>query len=260
MLNQIFLKMKKSIYILLTLLSIILAFACEDSATEEFNNANEEASEKLMKSISVFSIDDSADNTTIIMSYENNKLSSVSDGTEISYFIYNGSELGTITGDSDDFSMEELYDSPYNAFEEGEVLEYDANGNPFKLSFFEEDYDYFLDTVELKEYTAEVTYDSSPNPYFYTLKAAGLIEVMDKVQLNLNLNPQPSQIVKARVLFPLNNPSKIVYKDENGEIIYIIDADYVYDNENYPKSATVSATSIEDNEVSFFNTSFSYVN
>lgn len=252
--------MNKPIYLCLTILSLALAFNCEDSTTEEFNEINGDVSEKLVKSISVISLDDSADNTTITMSYENEKLSSVSDGTDISYFIYNGSQLENITGDSEDFGMEELYESPYNALETGEVMEYDANGNPSKLLFFGEHYDYNTGTTEIREYTAEISYDNAHNPYFYTFSAAGLIDAMDRVQLNLSINAQPSQIVKAKTLFPLNNPSKVVYKDENGIITYVMDADYVYDNENYPTSATVTATSIEDNEVSFYKTNIQYVN
>ncbi|WNH09898.1 hypothetical protein [Thalassobellus suaedae] len=252
--------MKKSIYLWLTVFSLILSFSCEDSVTEEFNEVNGNVAEKLIKSISVISADESVDNSTIIMSYENTKLSSISDGSDISYFIYNGNDLAKVTGQTEDFNMEELYGSPYDAFETGQVLEYDANNNPYKLLFFEEVYDYSTNTIDIKEYIAEVTYDNSPNPYFYSLEAAGLIDAMDKVQLNLSINSQPSEILKARALFPLNNPSKVVYKDENGDIIYIIDAEYVYDNENYPKSASVIATSIEDNTTSFYTTSFLYVN
>jgi hypothetical protein len=83
---------------------------------------------------------------------------------------------------------------------------------------------------------------------------------MDDVQLNFSMNPQVPEIVKARSLFPMNNPSQIVYKNEEGELIYTINISYVYDSENYPTSATVTNVSIEDSEESTYSAVFEYVN
>ena len=118
-----------------------------------------------------------------------------------------------------------------------------------KIEFFEEDYDYQSNSYVTKTYTAEVSYDDAHNPYFYTLEAGGIIDVLDGVQLNFSLNPQVPEIVKARLLFPVNNPSQIIYKNEEAEIIYTI-------NVNYPTSAKVTAVSIEDSEQSIYSASF----
>ena len=83
---------------------------------------------------------------------------------------------------------------------------------------------------------------------------------MDGVQLNFSLNPQIPEIVQARILFPLNNPSQIIYKNEEGETIYTINANYIYNNENYPTSATITAVAVEDSEQSTYSAVFEYVN
>ena len=82
---------------------------------------------------------------------------------------------------------------------------------------------------------------------------------MDDVQLNFSMNPQIPEIVQARLLFPVNNPSQIIYKNEEGEIINTINVNYSYDNENYPTSATVTAVSIQDSEQSTYSAIYQYV-
>ena len=155
--------------------------------------------------------------------------------------------------------MEELYESPYDAFETGDVLEYDENGNPELLEFREDEYDYDMDDYVTKLYTAELVYDDAPNPFYYTLQAGGLIDVLDGVQLNFSVNPQLPEIVQARLLFPVNNLSQIIYKDEEGEIVYTINANFVYDEDNYPTSATVTAVSSDYDDQDTFTTTFTYV-
>src|SRR5690606_11983756 len=146
--------------------------------------------------------------------------------------------LSNIGGeDVDVLNIEELYKSPYDAFEMGQVVEYDDNGNPYLIQLYQEDYDYDTDQVKIIEYTAEITYDDVHNPYYYTLQSAGIIDVLDKVQLNFSSAPQSSKVVKARLLFPVNNPSKIVYKNQTGIPQYQIEMDYTYDDDNYPISA-----------------------
>ena len=73
------------------------------------------------------------------------------------------------------------------------------------------------------------------------------------------MNPQIPEIVQARLLFPVNNLSQIIYKNEEGEIIYTTNANYVYDNENYPTSATITSMSVENSEQRTFSLIFEYV-
>jgi hypothetical protein len=253
-------KKQKSLIALLCI-SLFTLSCSEDSVSDEFNDANGNVQVKLIESISIVSAQDSQENKNILLSYTSNGLlNTITDGIETSIFVYdNNNDLSNITGEGDNLSIEELYESPYDAFETGEVIEYDDNGNPRKIEFYEEEYDFNTDSYITKIYTAEISYDDTHNPYFYTLEAGGIIEVLDGVELNFSMNPQVPEIVQARLLFPVNNPSQIIYKNEEGEIIYTINVNYVYDNENYPTSATVTAVSIEDSEQSTYSAIFEYV-
>jgi len=254
--------MKKPINLICTFFTLALVFSCsDDSVSDEFTDANGNASKKLIKTISTTSAQDPQENKNIILSYTSDgKLNTISDGFETSIFVYDEGELSNITGGGDNLNTEDLYESPYDAFETGYVLIYDENDNPKEIEFYEEEYVYETGNFITKVYTAEVFYDDAPNPYFFTLEAGGIIEVMDDVQLNFSMNPQVPEIVKARSLFPMNNPSQIVYKNEEGELIYTINISYVYDSENYPTSATVINVSIEDSEESTYSAVFEYVN
>ncbi|WP_452220555.1 hypothetical protein [Lacinutrix salivirga] len=246
--------------ITLSLLMVAVFTSCDDSTSEEFNNNNPNAVEKLITSIAMVSAQDMTENTTITINYnENNRVTSATDGQETSLFVYDNGDLTNITGQGDTFNIEELYESPYDAFETGEVEEYDANGNPKTIRFFEEEYDFNTNTYTTLEYTAEVSYDSQPNPYFYTLEAAGLIDVMDDVDLNFSMNPSAPEIVQARALFPSKNIKEIIYKDSEGNIEYEIKADYNYNSANYPTSATITGESVQDEEINVYSLTYSYM-
>ncbi|MBD0831314.1 hypothetical protein [Aestuariibaculum sediminum] len=247
----------RNIYLLTCL---ALAFSCSDSATDEFEEVNGDTEEKLIKSISVISMQDSYENQTISFSYNNEKkLNSVSNGEESSLFIYGDDNLTNVTGGGDQLNIEELYQSPYDAFETGQVQEYDNNGNPYKISFINKIYNEDTYEYENVDYTAEISYDDTPNPFFYTLKAAGIIDVLDGVELNFSLPQQAANIIKARTLLPLNNPSKITYKNELGNIVYDINVEYTYDEQEYPISATVTAISLEVNETGTYSVVYQYL-
>jgi len=254
--------MRKTIYFISLLCASVLTFSCsEDSVSDQFNEANGNVQEKLIKSIFITSAQDSQENKNIILSYSSNgALNTISNGTGTSIFVYDNGELKDITEGGDNLNIEELYESPYDAFETGEVLVYDDNGNPKKIEFYQEEYDSNLGYDVTKIYTADVSYDNTHNPYFYTLQAGGIIEVLDGVQLNFSINPQVLEIVQARLLFPVNNPTQFIYKNEEGEIVHTINANYDYDNENYPTSATLTAVSIEDSEQTTYSFVFNYVN
>jgi hypothetical protein len=249
----------KSINYLLLISSIsIINFSCEKSTSEEFDDVNGNVETKLMSSISVISAQSADENSNISFIYNSdNRLTAITNGDETTIFSYQDGNLSNVTGQGDSGNVEELYESPYDAFETGQVEEYDDNGNPSVFKFIEYIYNQSTFEEEMVYYTAEVTYDNKPNPFYKTAEAAGLIEVMDRVRLNFSLTPQPAEIVKAKALFPNNNTSQIVYKDENGEVVYIINLAYTYDGD-YPTSATVTSISTEGSN-STYNTTFSYV-
>lgn len=266
--------MIKNVFIILIL--ALLSSCSGDTVTNEFNNANDPGNtggngggndgggssppEIYISSISGASVTDPSENVTIFVSYDaNDRVSSMSDGEGAVTFVYIDGELTNVAGEGDIFNVEELYGSPYDAFEAGEVLQYDNNGNPTLISFMEEEYDYDTDTYTTVYYTAEIYYDTSkPNPYFYTLQAAGVIDVLDDVQLNFSMNPQSPEIVQARLLFPLNNITRIVYKDEANVVLSQILVDYVYNADNHPITATVTGTIPSDNETGIYTLTYTY--
>ncbi|QNK76719.1 hypothetical protein H7F37_11355 [Winogradskyella sp. PAMC22761] len=245
---------------------LLIAFmSCSDSTSDEFDGANPDAEAKYIKTITVLSAQEGEEATVTVNYDANDRVSSISNGTDSSVFVYNNNELTNISGDGDNLNIEELYDSPYNAFEVGEVTSYDSNGNPKTIAFSQTEYDYENNIEEEVEYTAEITYDANPNPYFYTLEAAGIIDVLDNVDLHLTMNTSSDQVVQARLLFPLNNITGIQYKDENGVLIFELDADYVYNSADYPISGTVVGTDYYENyegeietETSIFSANYTY--
>ncbi|SHI62843.1 hypothetical protein SAMN04487911_1048 [Arenibacter nanhaiticus] len=242
--------MKKTMCLVSIFLVSILNTSCEnESVSDEFKDKNGNVKEKSIKSISTTSAQDSQNNNQIILSYNTDgSLNSISDGMDTSIFVFKDDELKSITGGGDHLNVEELYKSPYDAFETGNVLNYDDNGNPEVIAFYEEEYDYNMEEFITKAYTAEISYDDTHNPFFYTLEAAGIINVLDGVKLNFSTSPQASEIIQARLLFPNNYPSQIVYKDEEGEAVFMINANSVYDEDNYPTSTTITTVSLDDSE------------
>ena len=237
----------------------ILNFSCDDSTSDEFEEVNGKVETKLISSIDVASAENSDDSSSIIFSYNSElQLNSIFDGTETTNFIYEDGDLSNVSGNVDNGNVEELYESPYDAFETGQVEEYDDNGNPSVIKFIEYDYDYMTGEEEVVYYTAEISYDDKPNPFYKTAEAAGLIDVMDQIRLNFAAAPQAEEIVRAKALFPNNNPSQVLYKNEEGEIEYTINMSYTYDGD-YPTTATVSTVSEYSDENETYVTTFSYV-
>ena len=115
--------------------------------------------------------------------------------------------------------------------------------------FYQEEYDYNTWTYVTREYIATVTYDSAPNPFFRTLEAGGVIDAMQQTQVNFTSAPQSAQLVQASLLLPFNNPSQVIFRDENDQIVYTINANYTYDSDNYPTSATIAASGNSDSNV-----------
>lgn len=248
--------------------ALLALFSCEDDKSEEFDNANGNVAHKLIQSISYTSNDSSVESQSATINYDSsNRVTSVSNDQGSANMIYNGQgELVNITseGESDPLNIEEAYESPYNAFETGEVLEYDNNGNPTKIKFLEEDYNWYYDEngqyqeeYNTLEYIAEVTCDSKPNSLYYTLEAAGIIAVLDNINLNFGSVATPD-LVKAKALLPVNNITNIVYKNEENKTLYTISVNYNYEGD-YPNTATV--TSVDDEgQTTIVNANYVYKN
>lgn len=247
-------------------LATLLTFSCSDSASDEFDDANPDAEARYIETVTVVSAQDSDENATITVNYDaNDRVSSITDGTDSSLFVYNDGDLSNITGQGDNLNIEELYQSPYDAFETGEITTYDNHGNPSTITFYETEYDFENDVTVEVEYTANISYDDNLNPYFYTMDAAGIIDVLDNVNLNLTMNASSDQAIAARMLLPLNNITGIAYSDEEGNLVYNIEADYVYNDVDYPVSGTVTGTEYfinfqgeEETEVGVFSVNYTY--
>ena len=255
--------MKKHNKFLLIVSTISILTSCnEESVSDDFEEVNGDVAVKLMESILVSDTEDSSENTTVTMYYTNDgKLNTISDGSETNVFVYdNDNKLTRITSDGDNLNMEELYGSPHDAFDTGKVVEYDDNNNPKKIEFLVEECidDYWCDEYEVKIYTAELSYDDAHNPFYHTFNAGGIIDVLDNVELNFGSSQSP-EIVKVKDLFPMNNLSQIIYKNEEGEPLLSLNINFSYDEENYPTSATITAVDIEESEQSVSSVIFTYI-
>lgn len=241
--------MKKRL-ITMSLLATLFISSCSDSASDEFDNANGNAAVKYIKTITSNSSENGLSLVTV--NYDSfGKVISVTDGTDSSVFIYENNDLKTVTGDGDPFEISELYQAPYETYEFGDVLAYDSNGNPTDVKLFQED-----DFGNMEAFTAKITYGTAPNAFFYTMKAAGIIDVLDEVELNLNMQGTPAEIVQARVMLPLNNPTKLIIKNSEGSVVSTTLTSYVYNSFNYPTSAIVVTT--EDGSTETVNFTFTY--
>jgi len=225
----------------------------DNTATDDFMDVNGSVPVRLIERIQTQSAQSGEENITFEATYDSDdRLTTVSNGEETSFFVYENDELATVTGEGDPLNTSELYQSPYDAFEVGEVLQYDSNGNPSSVLLMEDD-----GFGGVEEFTASLTYDNAPNPFFYTMRAGRIIEVLDNVELEFSMAPQPSEIVLARMLFPVNNLSGMVIRNEENEVVYQLNGDFVYDADEYPTSATFTAVS-EEEGTSVYTVAFTY--
>jgi len=243
----------------ITLYSVfLLLLGCSDSVSDEFEAVNGNVEDRRLQSITVLSAESPDDNKYFLFTYDSkDRLTSFTDGEETAVLLYDNDQLSSLADSYGSIAVEELYASPYDAFNTGQVEEYDNNGNPRILSFLENVYDYDLNTVVQEQFTLEISYDNQPNPYYYTLASAGLIDLLDRIQLNFSMPSQPEELIRARLLFPLNNPSQLVYKNEAGDIVHTVNVDYNYDGD-YPVSASVVALSPQEGSSANVTVSFQY--
>ncbi len=223
--------------ILIILLTSFLS--CSKSSTEdEFDEANNPVVEKLISSLTIVD-NDANESITYQLNYGlNNTLTSITDGDENAFLNYdNAGALQSLSSGNDIFEILDLYHSPYDAYEIGRVVSFDDKGNPVEVQVYEDGYQSNL-------LFGNILYDPNPNPFFYTLKAGGAIDVLDNVDLNFNSNHP--ELVKARLLLPYNNIKAIILKDDDGITQYEVQISYNYDSDNYPVSANITALSPDE--------------
>lgn len=248
--------MKLKLYSLIGL-TALFTVGCDKSSSDEFEDANGQVEVRLMESITASSNEMMSEKETVNFFYDaNNRLTKVASGDQFTSFYYDKGNLANMKGDGDLFNVEELFKSPYDAFDTGEVITYDDSGNPKEVKFMVVEYDEESWDEYVVPYTAVLSYDDKPNPYFHTLKAAGLIDVLDKIKLNFEMNANSAKLVQARMLLPVNNLSRIEYKDENGQTVATVRIEYNYDATNYPKSAAV--TVLVDGDLEAYTVNYLY--
>lgn len=243
----------------------LLASCSGDSVTNEFYDANDPDtngtnSEVLITKLTATPVEDISNSTSIYINYDaNDRVTSISDGEGAVTLVYSDGKLSNIASSDGTFNIEELYGSPYDAFEVGQVMDYDSNNNPILLSFPVEEWDDETYTYDIVFYTVEIYYDTTkPNPYFYTLEAAGVITVLDEVELNFSSNTQAPELLDARMLFPYNIMKRMVYKDGNNVVAFELEADYVFNTSNHPITGTITASSPTENETSVVTLEYTY--
>lgn len=238
----------------LFLLLLILTLSTSCSEDNGFDEANGHVSKKyLTKATST------GDNQTCIYSVSYNSSGSVntiSNGTNINYFSYNNGDLTNISGQGNTLVMSEIFSTIYEAYEVGEVLQYDSKGNPVKLKLYRD----LLEYGYPQTYIANLTYDEKPFMLYYTLEAAGIIKVLNNTRLNFSTVPTAPEIIMAKLLLPVNNPIKAVINRENGQEVgkILVSNNYTTNSDDYPSSALVST--IEDNYVKNYSVIYEYKN
>src|SRR5699024_5099592 len=106
-------------------------------------------------------------------------------------------DLKRISGGGDNIVTSEIINEIHKGYEIGDVLQFDAKGNPTVLELYGEDY---YGNREIA--TAELSYDEKPFTFYYTFDAAGIIDVLYDVRLQFYA---PQEIVLAKKLLPVNN-------------------------------------------------------
>ncbi|RZJ65313.1 MAG: hypothetical protein EOO50_14125 [Flavobacterium sp.] len=241
--------MKKPLLFVSAFAGILFASCGSDDSSSAVTSV-----EKYISSVQTMNTDDDVNMLNVTYNAAG-QVTSVSDGENTNDLSYSGGNLTTISGDSDPFQISELYQNPYDGYEFGEVLDYDNNGNPIKLRLFERD----EETNEIiEEFEGFITYDNKPNPFWYTLQAAGIIDVLENVELNFSSVPQAEELIMAKQLLFKNNPKSFVLKHLNGTVASQVNATFVYGTDGYATSGTFTSSN-EDGETSSGSINFNYL-
>ncbi len=221
------------------------------SSDDGFVDTNGNVAKKYITKITTYGNNDTGIGT---VNYDSNgRVSTVSDGEQTKYFTYDqNGKLNKISGGGDNILTSEVIGEIHDSYEIGDVLQYDQKGNPIILELYS--YDYWGDRVVS---TANLTYDDKPFTFYYTLEAAGIIDVLNNTRLNFSYTSTP-EIIMAKLLLPVNNPTGAVIKDENNVEVGSIVVNYSYGEDKYPTSASVIV--IEDGYVDNYSVSYEYKN
>ncbi|WP_026914221.1 hypothetical protein [Christiangramia portivictoriae] len=224
--------MKKQI----TLLVLAISFFTISCSSEDdgFEEANENAAKRYVTKIITTG---EGESTVSEINYDSQgRVISASSDNETKFFSYNDNgdgSLSKVSGGGDNIMTDEIIGEIQEAYEIGDVLQYDKNGNPSVLELYDEDYE-GNQIISI----ATITYDDKPFTFYYTLDAAGIIDVLYDVRLQFYA---PQEIVMAKKLLPVNNPVRAIITDESNQEIGSITVDYNYDEFNYPETTTVVA-------------------
>lgn len=214
----------------IVLIFTIGLFTISCSSDDGFKDANGNVAKKYITRI----ITQTGNDITISKVVYNNedKVISASSGDETRYFSYNDNgRLEKISGGGNNIFTSEVISEIYDAYEIGDVLEFDQKGNPTVLKLYDTDY-YGNQIINM----AYLSYDEKPFTFYYTMDAAGIIDVLYDVKLKFIA---PPEVVMAKKLLPVNNPVKAIIKNNSDQEIGSISVNYNYDEDNYPKSASV---------------------
>jgi hypothetical protein len=241
--------MKRSPLFISILFTVLLFSSCSQSLDSDFNEANGQIVKKHIVKVQIFNPDNMKEHLTYVIEYDKkNKVESISDGTSSGLLLFNTQdELNRVESDEKSFDINKLFLTPYDAFEYGNVLEYDDNLNPKIIEVFEDGFDSEI-------LTGVISYEDMPNPYFYTLEAAGIIDVHEKIDFNFGFS-KPN-IVNASLLLPNNNISSMIFKDNEGNTVYELNNDCTYDDNDYLIRA--DANIVTDNEIYNYTVLYSY--
>ena len=227
--------MKKQITLFILAICCLTISCSKDE--DGFEDANEGAAKKYVKRIITHG--EGETNMSEISYDSKGRVTSATSDNQTKYFSYNDDSdggLNKVSGEGDNLMTSEIINEIHDAYEIGDVLEYDQKGNPIVLELYDEDYDGNQTT-----HIATITYDDKPFTFYYTLDAAGIIDILYDVRLQFYA---PEEIIMAKKLLPVNNPVKAIIKDDMNQEISSISVDYNYDEDNYPVNTSV--VSIDD--------------
>jgi len=235
----------KKIAILLTFLMVSTFISCNKSSIEDgFEGANSNVKEKLLEQVTYdgsnaynssysYQLEYDGQNHLCCATFNSDRYGNKDTQTSLLNYDSEGN-LSNITGSDTPIKMSDLYETPYDAYELGDVLEYDKKGNPTKVEAFANTN--LNDTEEML--TAVISYDDKPNPFYYTLKAGGFIDVLDNI--DLKFGPESPDLVKAYKLLPFNNINGVTFKSSDGLVQAEILFDTTYDDDGYATNSTVT--------------------
>ena len=258
----------RSIVVLAILFVSFTSFSCRKSMEDEFKDVNEDVKEKYLSSIEVISEEFEQNEYINIVYDDNDRISTISYGEDVHYFFYDdNNNLTNVTMENELKNIEDLFLEPFDIVlptqgnekvRTGDVLEYDSKQNPSKIEIFREKYGWIVGTgygvIITDTLICELLYDPNPNPFFYALKASGIISVLDNVDLIFGV--ESPKIIQARQLLPYNNIKTITFKDKKNLPVTTIKINSTYDEDGYPDFAQILV--IEENFYEIHKAYYSY--